>query len=100
VDVIRPDGQPGLRFPITKLDPTVIGREGPTACIALAGDLAVNTSHAQIRPRDGQFLLEDLKSRSGTFLQLEASTPLRWGDVIQAGRFSFRVVEAVEASVS
>ena len=29
LDLIRPDDKPGLRFPLTKPDQTVIGREGP-----------------------------------------------------------------------
>lgn len=94
VDLIRPNGQPGLRFPLTKRDATVIGREGPMACIALPDDPSLSTSHAQIRPRDGGFLLEDLKSRGGTFVQLQGTTPLCTGDVLQAGRLTFRVAEA------
>ncbi len=93
VDLVRPNGQPGLRFPITKRDATVIGREGPTACIALAGDHAVSTSHAQIRPRDGAFYLEDLKTRSGTFVRLAGATPIRAGDVLQVGKMTLRVLE-------
>lgn len=94
VDLIRPNGQAGLRFPITKRDATVIGREGPNACIALPDDASVSTSHAQLRPRDGAFLLEDLKSRGGTFVQLQGTTPILAGDVLQAGRLTFRVAEA------
>lgn len=94
VDLIRPDGRHGLRFPLTKRDATVIGREGPTACVALVGDPAVSTSHAQIRASDDGFVLEDLKSRSGTFLQLQRPTLLRPGDVLQAGKLLFRIAGA------
>ncbi|MDR3635611.1 MAG: FHA domain-containing protein [Isosphaeraceae bacterium] len=94
VDLIRPNGQPGLRFPLTKRDATVIGREGPTASIALAGDPGVSTSHAQVRVCDGGFVLEDLKSRGGTFLQIQGPTPLRAGDVLQAGKLLLRIAEA------
>ena len=93
VDLIRPNGQVGLRFPLTKRDVTVIGREGPTACIALVGDLGVSTFHSQIRVHGDELLLEDLKSRGGTFVQIQGPTALRAGDVLQAGKLLFRIAE-------
>jgi hypothetical protein len=93
IDLIRPNGRPGLRFPITKLDATVLGREGPNAHIALTNDNSVSASHAQIRREDGKFYLEDLKSRNGTFVHVLGSSAVKSGDVILAGRVLFRVVE-------
>jgi pSer/pThr/pTyr-binding forkhead associated (FHA) protein len=93
LDMIRPNGKPGLRFPITKLDTTVIGREGPNAHIALTSDSSVSASHAQIRREDGKFFLDDLKSRNGTFVHILGSHPVQSGDVILAGRVLFRVVD-------
>lgn len=93
VDMIRPNGKPGLHFPITKLDTTVIGREGPNAHIALTGDGSVSASHVQIRREDGKFFLDDLKSRNGTFVHVRGSSPVTSGDVILAGRVLFRVVD-------
>jgi pSer/pThr/pTyr-binding forkhead associated (FHA) protein len=93
LDMICPDGRPGLRFPITRSDPTIIGREGPSAHIALTGDQAVSGKHAQIRREDGRFLLEDLGSRNGTFVHILGAHALTSGDVLLAGRVLFRVVD-------
>jgi pSer/pThr/pTyr-binding forkhead associated (FHA) protein len=93
LDMIRPDGRPGLRFPITRSDSTLIGREGPSAHIALTGDNAVSGKHAQIRRENGRFLLEDLGSRNGTFVRILGSHALASGDVLLAGRVMFRVVD-------
>jgi pSer/pThr/pTyr-binding forkhead associated (FHA) protein len=93
LNLSRPDGTPGLRFPITRSDPTIIGREGPSTHIALTGDNAVSGKHAQIHREEGKFLLEDLKSRNGTFVHIQGSCALRSGDVLLAGRVLFRVVD-------
>jgi pSer/pThr/pTyr-binding forkhead associated (FHA) protein len=94
LDLIRPNGRPGLRFPITKRTPTVIGREGQGVDVALTDDKWVSAPHAQIRVDDGRFVLDDMKSRNGTFVHVLGSRPLRSGDVILAGRVLFRVDDA------
>ena len=59
LDVIGPGNRPGLRFPITKHDTTVIGRKGEKVAIALsAEDYSISSRHAQIRPDDGRLLME------------------------------------------
>jgi pSer/pThr/pTyr-binding forkhead associated (FHA) protein len=93
LDLIRPNGRPGLRFPITRPDATVIGREGPAAHIALPSDNAVSSKHVQIRREEGKFLLEDLRSRNGTFIHILGTHPVNSGDVILAGRVLFRVID-------
>jgi pSer/pThr/pTyr-binding forkhead associated (FHA) protein len=93
VDLIRPNGQSGLRFPVTRSDATVIGPEGPAPHIALTGDHTVSAAHAQIRCEDGLFYLEDLKSRLGTFVQVRGVSAVSVGDVILAGRAVFRIIE-------
>ena len=93
LDLIRPNGRPGLRFPITRPCETVIGREGPAAHIALTSDNAVSSKHAQIRRDEGKFLLEDLKSRNGTFIHILGTHPVHSGDVLLAGRVLFRVLD-------
>ena len=40
------------------------------------------------------FVLDDMKSRNGTFVHILGSRPLRSGDVILAGRVLFRVVDS------
>jgi hypothetical protein len=93
LDMICPDGRPGLRFPITRPDPTILGREGLSAHIALTGDNAVSGKHAQIRRENGRFLLEDLKSRNGTFIHILGSHAVTSGNVLLAGRVLFRVID-------
>jgi pSer/pThr/pTyr-binding forkhead associated (FHA) protein len=94
LDLIRPNSRPGLRFPVTKQTPTVIGREGRGVDVALTGDKWVSAPHAQLRVDDGRFVLDDMKSRNGTFVHVLGSRPLKSGDVILAGRVLFRVVDA------
>ena len=93
LDLIRPNGRPGLRIPIINLGATVIGREGPGVNIALINDPSVSGRHAQIRREEGRFLLEDLKSRNGTYINLLDRRELKSGDVVQAGLVFFRVVD-------
>ena len=94
---VRTDGKPGLRFPITKPDVTVLGREsrpGKPVDIALPNDEWASGQHAQIR-RDGEaFLLEDLGSRNGTFVQLKGLSEVLPGDVLLVGRVLLRAVDA------
>jgi hypothetical protein len=92
LDLIRPDGRPGLRFPITR-ETTVIGREGPSPQIALTGDTSVSATHAQVRRHGDSFVLEDLRSRNGTFIRIEGSCIVKTGDILLAGRVLFRVVD-------
>jgi pSer/pThr/pTyr-binding forkhead associated (FHA) protein len=92
LDLIRPNNRPGLRIALTRTDATIIGREGPQAHIMLAGDHSVSAVHARVHHEQGQFFLEDLKSRNGTFLHILGSSPLQPGDEILAGRVKFRVV--------
>jgi len=94
LDLIRPNGRPGISFPITKPDLTVIGREKRTEVnIALAGDPLVSGRHAGIVQRDGKFYLEDLKSTNGTYVKVQEATPLKTGDEILAGHFLFRIAD-------
>lgn len=93
LDLIRPDGQPGLRFPITKREPTKIGRDGRHVDLALPQADFVSGQHAMIRFENDRFLLEDLNSRNGTFLRLGEPTPLNPGDILLVGRAFLRVVD-------
>jgi predicted component of type VI protein secretion system len=102
LDFIGPDSKPSLSVPLTKLDFTVLGREGGAHCdIGLAGDPKTSGRHARIVREGGRFLLEDLNSTNGTFLQVNGRTPLRpgreqdpnSGDVLAVGEVLLRVVE-------
>jgi pSer/pThr/pTyr-binding forkhead associated (FHA) protein len=103
IDLIGPDREPYLSFPLTKSDEpgTSIGR-GRSGCdIALTGDGWVSSRHARIFFNKEKCLLEDLKSTNGTFLMLNGPTPLRRGspqspdagDVVWVGGYLIRVVE-------
>ena len=97
LDFLRPDGTHGLRFPISKAEPTILGRgsrPGKPVDVALPNDDWVSGQHAQVRHEGGRFLLEDLRSRNGTFLRAEGSTPVSSGDVLLVGRVLLRVIEA------
>ena len=81
--VIRGRDQ-GRRFELS--DGLTLGRESVNA-IQLH-DTEVSRRHAQIRIRDGQFWLADLKSSNGSFLndQRIDEHALRSGDRVQVGR--------------
>ncbi|HEX5746814.1 MAG TPA: FHA domain-containing protein [Archangium sp.] len=56
-------------------------------------DIAVSRRHARIRHHEGAFLLEDLDSPNGLFLNgklVKTPTPLHEGDVIELGRTLLR----------
>jgi MFS family permease len=75
----------------------VIGRaEG--CDIPLFGDAFVEKQHARIVMEDGRYLLEDLDSPGGTYLNgrpVTRPTPLHAGDLIEVGRSSLRFGERV-----
>lgn len=98
LDFIRLDGKPGLRFPITKPDVTVLGREprpGRPVDIALPNDEWASGQHAQIRRDGDRFWLEDLNSRNGTFVQIRGTSTIEMGDVLLVGKVLLRVVDAL-----
>ncbi len=102
LDFIGPDNRTSMRFPITKLEHTILGREGDDCDIGLTGDdWTSRRRHARILLRDGGFLLEDLHSTNGTYLQIREPTPFRAGradepdsgDILLIGEVLFRVLE-------
>ena len=65
-------------------DLVVIGRH--PECSIVIDDPSVSRRHAQIAQKNGKYLLEDLKSRNGTFLNrrmIQQSTRLLNGDQIR-----------------
>lgn len=74
----------GERTNLTK-SVTILGREAKD-CDVVIPNQAVSRVHAQITEVNGQFFLEDLKSRNHTFLnnkQIEGKQPLRDNDRIK-----------------
>jgi pSer/pThr/pTyr-binding forkhead associated (FHA) protein len=97
LDFIRPNGEKGLRFPITNPDRTVLGREsrpGRPVDVALPDDDWVSGQHAQIRRDGGRFFLEDLHSRNGTFIRAEGPVEVASGDILLVGRVLLRIVDS------
>lgn len=73
----------GKRYDLTKPE-TIMGRHPDCDIVLDAG--AVSRQHAKVVQRDGEYLLEDLKSRNGTFLNgrlIGQATPLQDGDLIR-----------------
>jgi hypothetical protein len=74
---------------------TVIGRaEG--CDIGLFGDPGVDPRHAQILQQNGRYLLVDVGSKGGTYLNdalINEPSPLRSGDLIRVGRCVLRFGE-------
>jgi serine phosphatase RsbU (regulator of sigma subunit)/pSer/pThr/pTyr-binding forkhead associated (FHA) protein len=78
---------PGQRFPLDG-DSALIGRQ-PDASIYLES-LAVSRHHARILQESGAYVVEDLRSSNGTFVngvRISAPTPLREGDMLQVGPY-------------
>lgn len=65
-----------------------IGRD-PENDVVLLADSKISRVHAELRDRDGQWMLEDLGSSNGTSVngrRIDRQHPLRHGDRIQVGR--------------
>ena len=77
------------RFPLDENSACRIGR-GPSNTIALPSD-GISRNHAMVQCSDsGEFVLYDLGSRNGTFLngrRLATPAPLKEGDLISIGSF-------------
>src|SRR5262249_49671581 len=74
---------------------TSIGRaEGSD--IALFGDASVEKTHARIERHEDRYLLNDVGTSGGTYLngqRITGPTPLRSGDLIQVGKAALRFSE-------
>lgn len=84
-------GAPGDKIPLDA-DLIVIGRDAETCQIVLPHH-AISRRHAQITRSDGQFFIEDLKSRNETLLngrKLTGRSPLRSEDRLKLCDFLFK----------
>lgn len=83
--VLRIGGQPGPSFVLDPTKETVLGRSGAID-IALADRLA-SRRHAAVRHHAGQWILEDLDSRNGTWLdgRVVRTEPLHNAAVVRIG---------------
>jgi pSer/pThr/pTyr-binding forkhead associated (FHA) protein len=81
----------GFRFRIKATETTHIGRE--TDNDVVLDDPATSRHHAEIVFRDGRYVLTDLKSANGTYVNEQRVTerPLADGDAIRIGQNVVRI---------
>jgi len=84
----------GREIMLTK-DETTIGR-AESCDLGLFGDNSIERLHARIERKNNQYVLADVETAGGTFLNdkpVRKSTPLRDGDVIRLGNSVLRFGE-------
>jgi pSer/pThr/pTyr-binding forkhead associated (FHA) protein len=101
---LRPDGRPGVRFPILKKTPTVLGRGGMgrddrevLVDVPLPDDPKVSLQHARIvwdGPEHDRPAIEDMNSKSGTWVEVADRSLVADGDVFWLGELYMKVVAA------
>lgn len=94
--VVLAGAKEGTQIPLKK-DKFLIGRS--TECTLRAGSSAISRRHCGIVRTDGKWMVRDLGSRNGTFLndqKVETPTALSVGDELRVGPLHFRVEEYVK----
>jgi hypothetical protein len=93
--IVMSAGQTGL--PVGKIFPlsptTIIGRT-PDSDVAL-NDNFLSGNHAQMRLQDDEWILEDMHSTNGTFIngfEVRTPTSINDGDIIRVGRVELKLV--------
>ena len=84
-----------LVIPLSTQQPVVLGRD-PTAANFMLSDDRVSRVHAMVLFRDHQYLVKDLNSSNGTFLngrRVTGASPLKAGDRIGIAPFSLEFVQ-------
>ena len=95
--VMRSGPTPGTVFPLEG-DQLIIGRDAVNA-VAI-NDAEVSRKHARLTFQGGKYVLEDLGSTNGTFVngqRLVSSTVLKPGDVISLGEQIVLMYEGLSA---
>ena len=93
IELDQVEGTPGRRMHDLRVEePVVIGR-GPSSGVFL-DDVTVSRHHAEIRPGDGGFRIQDSGSLNGTYVNRVRvdAVDLRNGDEIQIGKYRFKFV--------
>jgi hypothetical protein len=75
----------GMAFSLNRQSPTSVGRAKANDIVL--EDVSVSSQHCRIRPEDGSFVLHDLKSTNGTFVNERRVTrqALAEGDTVKLG---------------
>ena len=95
--IVLAGAKEGTQIPLKK-DKFIIGRA--SECTLRAGSSAISRRHCAIVRKDDAWVVRDLGSRNGTFLNdqaVEKPTPLKVGDEIRVGPLHFRVEPLVKA---
>lgn len=82
----------GLGAPIPLREQLTLGRDPRNALVLSMPQ--VSTCHAVIRHTEGRWVVEDLQSTNGTWLngqRVRGPEPLRDGDLLHVGPIGFRV---------
>lgn len=87
----------GARYLLDR-DTTVIGRHPD--CEIFLHDVTVSRRHSEVRREDGTFVLADLGSLNGSYVNGERAEErvLRSGDEVQIGRFKLLYLAAGDAA--
>lgn len=95
--IVLRSGQSGVAagkvFPLSPS--TIIGRSMEHCEIAL-NDTFLSQQHARLELRGSQWVLEDLRSTNGTFvndIEVRDATIVEEGDIIRVGRVEMRLVQ-------
>lgn len=93
--VVTASGQTGIPvgkvFPLTPV--TLIGRS--TEVDVSLNDSFLSNEHARLQQQNGVWVLDDLNSTNGTYLngfEVRASTEVHDGDVVRVGRVELKLV--------
>lgn len=93
--VVTASGQTGI--PVGKVFPlspvTVIGRS--TEVDVSLNDTFLSNEHARLQQQNGVWMLDDLNSTNGTYLngfEVRAATEVHDGDVVRVGRVELKLV--------
>jgi hypothetical protein len=80
----------GQTFTLSMDSATSLGRAKANDIVI--NDLAVSSQHCHVRPEDGRFVVHDLRSTNGTFVndRKVSRHPLAQGDVIKVGETSLQ----------
>jgi hypothetical protein len=95
--VMRSGPTPGVIFPLEG-DQLIIGRDSVNA-VAI-NDAEVSRKHARLTFQGGKYVIEDLGSTNGTFVngqRLVSSTVLKAGDVVSLGEQIVLMYEGLSA---
>jgi len=94
--VVLAGAKEGTQIPLKK-DKFVIGRSNE--CTLRAGSEAISRRHCAIVRSEDTWVVRDLGSRNGTYLNdraIESPTPLKAGDELRVGPLKFRVDATVK----